>query len=319
MSSAVITTPAHSPQAVATDAATNKMSLDNILCAAPPMVLDQVNESASATQDPVTVGTAKMLHTPSPERDASAEMASTTEHAATTSDTEKDNGTDANVVREFVCMNDEYSECRTGQYTLKLSRKVISNHFGRNKGCTRKITNWPLFCRKHYQRATYNSDLWQRRKVNLINRQFDIIEQALPGTTYTVALKKSEEDRLNAFCRAQQFRGLSAEEAAAADGVAAKEDVSAFQAPIAVLHELGDYLGPNKSMDHVKVVLSLIDAMLRDGSTKEVPAIEFLPEDTAKNVPPVPQASNVAASRKTKKNKSGRVSKKGAIQKVGKN
>lgn len=39
--------------------------------------------------------------------------------------------------REFVCMNDEYSKCRTGQYNLALSRKVISDHFGRNKACTR--------------------------------------------------------------------------------------------------------------------------------------------------------------------------------------
>ncbi|KAF2654963.1 hypothetical protein K491DRAFT_679302 [Lophiostoma macrostomum CBS 122681] len=323
MSSAGITTPAHSPQPVASDAPTNKMSLNNILCATAPLVDDQTRESAPASEAPGAVDTAKMLHTPSPDRDASVDVASTLGDTAA-SHAEDDTSNDANIPREFICMNDEYCECRTGQYTLKLSRKVISNHFGRNKGCTRKITNWPLFCRKHYQRATYNSALWQRRKVNLINRQFDVIEQELPGTTYTVALKKSEEDRLNAFCRAQS-RGLSAEEAATADGVATKEGVSAFQAPIAVLHELGDYLGPNKAMLHAKQVLSLINDMLRDESTKEVPAIEFLPEKPANNaaktntsdIAPhlIPQVASAAASKKTKKNKSRRVSDKGAIRK----
>jgi hypothetical protein len=35
--------------------------------------------------------------------------------------------------------NDDYNECKTGQYTMDLSRKVISDHFGRNKACTRII------------------------------------------------------------------------------------------------------------------------------------------------------------------------------------
>lgn len=27
------------------------------------------------------------------------------------------------------------------------------------------IDSWPLFCRKHYERAIYNKDLWQIRKL----------------------------------------------------------------------------------------------------------------------------------------------------------
>ncbi|KAF2749590.1 hypothetical protein M011DRAFT_389580, partial [Sporormia fimetaria CBS 119925] len=177
--------------------------------------------------------------------------------------------------REFRCMNDEYSECRTGQYTLKLSRKVISNHFGRNKACTRLITSWPLFCRKHYQRATYKPALWQRRKVALILRQFAIIEEQFPGTTYTVSLKKSEMERLNTFARAMDS-GKTASEAGAL--VKEEEGGKAFMAPIDVLRELQHELGRGKTLDDVRGVMALVNTMLRDGETKEVPSIEFLPE-----------------------------------------
>ncbi|KAF2258005.1 hypothetical protein CC78DRAFT_549467 [Lojkania enalia] len=180
---------------------------------------------------------------------------------------------DALVVREFVCMNDEFSECRTGQYTLSLSRKVISNHFGRNKGCTRQIHDWPLFCRKHYQRATYKPDLWQRRKINLIARQLDVIENLHPGTTYDVSLKKSEMNRLNEYAR-KVSAGIPAGEAEAA--VAPDAEVKAFQAPISVLRELQLYLG-EKKLEDVKEIVALILDMLKKGETKEVPSIEFLP------------------------------------------
>ncbi|KAF2116193.1 hypothetical protein BDV96DRAFT_491887 [Lophiotrema nucula] len=180
----------------------------------------------------------------------------------------------APAVREFICMNDEYSECQTGQYTLALSRKVISNHFGRNKGCTRLIQDWPLFCRKHYQRATYKPDLWQRRKVFLILRQLDKIEELHPGTTYDVVLKKAEEKRLNDFAR-KMAGGMDA--ADAAETVAPDTDIKSFQAPVEVLRQLEFYLGPDRSKGKVQEVVALILDMLKKGETKEVPSIEFLP------------------------------------------
>jgi hypothetical protein len=209
--------------------------------------------------------------------------------------------------REFICMNDEFSECRTGQYTLNLSRKIISNHFGRNKACTRLIKDWPLFCRKHYQRATYKPALWQKRKVNLILRQFDIIEETLPGTTYEVSLKKSEMDRINTFARSTDA-GMSAQEAGAL--VAPNPDVKAFQAPIDVLRELHHWIGKNKSLKHVKEVLSVINTMIDSGECAEVPSIEFLPEI------PSARSSKPKAAKAAKPSKpAGRVNKKGAIQK----
>ncbi|KAJ4342062.1 hypothetical protein N0V87_001388 [Didymella glomerata] len=178
------------------------------------------------------------------------------------------------IEREFVCMNDEYSKCRTGQYTLALSRKVISDHFGRNKACTRDLTDWPLFCRKHYQRATYNKELWQVRKVKLILRQFDVIEAEFPGTTYDITLKKSEEDRINEFSR-KIAQGMSAEDAAAAVAPAAGK---AFEAPIDVLRELDQYIGKGKTMSEAKDAMDVISQMFQEKETEAVPAIEFLPQ-----------------------------------------
>jgi hypothetical protein len=186
------------------------------------------------------------------------------------------------VEREFVCMNDEYSKCRTGQYTLALSRKVISDHFGRNKACTRDLNDWPLFCRKHYQRATYNKELWQVRKVKLILRQFDVIEAEFPGTTYDITLKKSEEDRINEFSR-KIAQGMSAEDAAAA---VAPVPSKAFEAPIDVLRELDQYIGKGKTLSEVKDTMDVISQMLQEKETEAVPSIEFLPQLSSKVATP---------------------------------
>lgn len=197
------------------------------------------------------------------------------------------------IEREFVCMNDEYSKCRTGQYTLALSRKVISDHFGRNKACTRDLTDWPLFCRKHYQRATYNKELWQVRKVKLILRQFDVIEAEFPGTTYDITLKKSEEDRINEFSR-KIAQGMSAEDAAAA---VAPVSGKAFEAPIDVLRELDQYIGKGKTLSEVKDAMDVISQMLQEKETEAVPAIEFLPQLPGKIATP---KKSPAKSRLTK-------------------
>lgn len=216
-------------------------------------------------------------------------MPESTEETATPEATEQDDAVadDDSIKREFTCMHDEFSKCRTGQYTLILSRKVISDHFGRNKACTRSVSDWPLFCRKHYQRATYNKDLWQLRKVKLILRQFDIIEREYPGTTYDVTLKRAEEDRLNEFSR-KIASGMSASEAA--DAVAPAPGKT-FEAPIDVLRELDQYLGKGKTMRQVKDTMDVIYQMLQEKDTEQVPSIEFLPQLPGKTPTPSPQKS----------------------------
>jgi len=215
----------------------------------------------------------------------------------------------APVEREFECKNDDYAECQTGQYTIALSRKVISDHFGRNKSCTKVIKDWPLFCRKHYQRATYNSDQWQARKLQLVLRQFKIIEEQFPGTMYTVALKKSEEDRLNLYSR-KVASGMDNEDAA--EFVVPRTNKH-FEAPIDTLRELAMDLGADKTLEEVEQTVHNITNMLELGETKQVPSIEFLPQ--------LNEHGNTwtmatgGSPRKGKSPKTSRVNRKGGVQK----
>ncbi|KAF2277135.1 uncharacterized protein EI97DRAFT_375967 [Westerdykella ornata] len=277
------------------------MSIENLLS-------DPVEGPAS--QEPASSPSQKTATCDAHEAGSAAaqDLACTDEDMVEPSDAQDSTGAWSSIEREFECMYDEYSQCRTGQYTLSLARKVISNHFGRNKACTRLIDDWPLFCRKHYQRATYNSEQWQRRKVALIIRQFGIINTKYPGMTYTVALKKSEMDRLNTFARAMDA-GLSPQEAGAK--VAPVADVKSFQAPIDVLRELQHHLGPNKTMADVTQTMVDINKMLQDGDTKEIPAIEFLMEAPETKTTKSPQAVSKASPA------GARVSPKGAVKKPG--
>lgn len=212
--------------------------------------------------------------------------------------------------REFICMNDRHTRCQTGQYTKDLSRKVISDHFGRNKACTRDITEWPLFCRKHYQRATYDKAKWQIRKVHLILRQFDIIEKQFPGTTYKITLKKSEEIRLNQYSR-QVASGMSAEDA---EKCVAPVPGKHFEAPVEVLRELDLSLGRGKTYKEVRDIVDVILQMLEGNECEQVPAIEFLPELPSKSVSPVTVPTKSPVTKSTRSSK--RISNKGSVKKT---
>ena len=226
-------------------------------------------------------------------------------------DSNNDNSGSSAIVSagSFRCMNDEFEECRTGQTTMDLSRKVISDHFGRNKACTRLITDWPLFCRKHYQRATYNQKLWQARKITLILRQFDIIEDQFPGTKYTVALKKSEESRLNTFSR----KIAAGVDLSVATALVAPEKGKHFEAPVEVLREIEqlNYLGKDKKKFEVEAAVNSIRDMLENEDTEQVPSIEFLPQLDADGRP-----FDASSRNKKSKKSTPRVSAKGAIQKT---
>ncbi|KAF1944833.1 hypothetical protein EJ02DRAFT_452169 [Clathrospora elynae] len=217
--------------------------------------------------------------------------------------------------REFICVNDEHGRCKTGQYTMDVSRKVISDHFGRNKACTRDITTWPLVCRKHYQRATYNKAKWQRRKIELILRQFTSIEQQFPGTTYDIVFKKAEEARLNTYSR-QVASGTPPNEAETAVAPRAGKH---YEAPIDVLRELDQCLGRGKSNDEVKKVVDVILQMLEEEDVTQVPSIEFLPRVPGKVVSPKKSPAKARAPKSPKnptalKTRS-RVSAEGSIKK----
>ncbi|KAI8935323.1 hypothetical protein NX059_007908 [Plenodomus lindquistii] len=222
--------------------------------------------------------------------------------------------------REFFCMNDPCGRCMTGQYTKDLSRKVISDHFGRNKACTRDILEWPLFCRKHYQRATYNKSRWQVRKIELIIRQFDLIEAQFPGTTYDIHYKKSEEARLNRYSRLVTS-GMSTDEA---ELLVLPATGKHFEAPIKVLLDLDSLVTKGKSYEDARKLVGLISEMLAGGKTEQVPSVEFLPNIPNKTKKSPSKASS-SKSPRTPKGRSkdpkspgtpSRVSAKGSVKKT---
>jgi hypothetical protein len=279
------------------------MSFDNLLTPTPPITLSRPStpEQGMSIKSETSTADTPMSDAAAPHEDHDTDA------------TEEED--DDKIEREFVCINDEFTHCRTGQYTKDLSRKVISDHFGRNKACTRDLTDWPLFCRKHYQRATYNKELWQVRKLNLILRQFDIIDGKFPGTTYDIVLKKSEETRLNEYSR-KIAAGLAPADAAAA---VAPRPAKHFEAPIDVLRELDQYLGRSKSMQGAKDTVDVILQMLQEKETEQVPAIEFLPQLPMSTPSPKRSTPKKTAKSSTPKKSSkspSRVSAKGSIQKT---
>ena len=294
-----------------------------VSCAIPVTETGILQEHAQPTQDELHMSLLSSVSTLPSTGDAHSTEAATANGAATTAgiglkaeDDGSANGSSDTVMEDddiqtakvtgvptFRCMNDEYEDCHTGQVTMELSRKVISDHFGRNKACTRLITDWPLFCRKHYQRATYNQKLWQARKITLILRQLDIIEAQFSGTKYTVKLKKSEEDRLNVYSRAISTNAQPAEAAS----LVVPEEGRSFEAPVQVLHQLEklQYLGVNKTKQEIETTVNKIRDMFENGETEQVPSIEFLPQLDANGRP-----YDVDGRRKP------RVSSKGGIKKL---
>ncbi|KAH8730899.1 hypothetical protein GQ44DRAFT_606187 [Phaeosphaeriaceae sp. PMI808] len=234
-------------------------------------------------------------------------------------------------LREFICQNDNTKRCVTGQYEMKYSRKVISDHFGRNKACTRHIKDWPLFCRKHYQRATYDKPSWQKRKLDLIFRQFEVIETQFPGTTYQILFKKSENERINEYVRKvataesefkrtgdeKELKKQLAEIAKAYAPVSTKT----FEAPIEILQLLDNHVGKGKTKDEARDVVQFLFDEINEGRIEQVPSIEFLPSvpgkmDTPKKVLKTPSPKKLGKV-KTPKSKGtpGRVSAKGSVKK----
>jgi hypothetical protein len=319
MSTATLTNTAEDPQ---TDRVRETMSFSNILSSpsAPSASTDNIDVTMDAPilappLTPTKNGSAHKEETQSPATGTETSDLTPIEAADLfAEDTGKDLPDEE---RGFICMNDESSRCLTGQYSQELSRKVISDHFGRNKACTREITDWPLFCRKHYQRATYNKSLWQIRKLDLIFRQFDVIEADFPGTTYTIALKKSEHDRLGEYCK-KVMGGMSHEDAAELFKPTTGKH---FEAPIEILREIYPDMGANRTIDEVKNVVEKIHQQITDGATDQVPSVEFLPNlrgvvGSPKKAPKTPSPKKGSTAKtSTSKGTPGRLSAKGSVKK----
>lgn len=229
--------------------------------------------------------------------------------------------------REFICAYQLPDDCgvqkRGQQLTLKECRPCVSDHFGRNKSCTRRIPRMLRFCRKHYQRSAYHRKRWPFQKCELVVTQLEYIAEDVPGVTFEIKLKKSEMARLlkDSIVRAVVGRGKgkkkSGDGAQPADAsVTPSKSTSAtktFEAPIHILrHIQSTFCGKNKTMSDCTNVIDYVRSNLDHGVLSDMPTVEFLPENL-----PAPGKGVMTVSKATSKDveTSGRISVKGAVQK----
>ena len=148
-------------------------------------------------------------------------------------------------------------------------RKVVSHIFGRNKACTRELPNnlWIFWCRKHYQRFKYRNEddqKWHTVQLGLVRQQLDAFEDWGEIRSWTIALRKAEQDTLTKENK---------------NGVAYTNHVSSCWERFLI-----PYLGMNKTFAQVRRVLEDIqrefnepEYLNRDKKLKTFPGVEFLP------------------------------------------
>ncbi|KAL1648368.1 hypothetical protein SLS58_002121 [Diplodia intermedia] len=202
--------------------------------------------------------------------------------------------------REFTCwvMGDK---CNTGQHTLNLSRKMVSDYFGRNKSGTKKVDagRWIRACRKHYQRKSYQ-DQWRWHKGNVVVQQLRMIaaQQQQPPPRFRVSLKSSEARRLSDYKqRLVDERRLFDRTAPEVTAVADADGAEAGQAPLAVLQDIVDFVrnrgggggddaaGACLDADACEELVQRAVGWVKAGRCRRLPLFEMMPvfADEVKN------------------------------------
>ncbi|KAL1625217.1 hypothetical protein SLS56_007412 [Neofusicoccum ribis] len=184
---------------------------------------------------------------------------------------------------EFECWVMKGKRCTTGQSTLALSRKMVSDYFGRNKKETAHIEahRWLRACRKHYQRKSYQG-AWRHYKGTVVLRQLALVSAQEPGLRYCVTLKASEERRLQAHYGKLMAAGRTWDPAD--PEVAAVDPANPDHAPLAVLRDIKAFVdarkvGPDGEMaaeDCEELVTAAVE-MVKQGRCTRLPLFEMLP------------------------------------------
>ncbi|KKY22029.1 hypothetical protein UCDDS831_g03865 [Diplodia seriata] len=194
--------------------------------------------------------------------------------------------------REFSCwvMGDK---CNTGQYTLNLSRKMVSDYFGRNKTGTKKVDSgrWIRACRKHYQRKSYQ-DQWRWHKGNVIIQQLRMIaqqqRQRQRPARFKVSLKSSEARRLSLYkdklVNERRLFDRTAPEVIRVDDA---DGAEAGQAPLAVLQDIVDFVrahggddgatGGCLDADACEELVERAVGWVKAGRCRRLPLFEMMP------------------------------------------
>jgi hypothetical protein len=198
--------------------------------------------------------------------------------------------------------------CRTMQVDALASRLCVSDYFGRNKSATRLIKRPITWCRKHYQRFSYQAKSWQGTKLFLIQEQLERIECDDPSTTYNISLKKSELKRLS--------------EANNGDKIAvAARPLKKDESPIDSLQYIYDnILGNNKTKEECEEFVRWCSQERAKGTFDIIPRVEMVPnlkdDDDAVEDREDDIMTDATPITKTTSKKVSRISAKGAIKKA---
>ncbi|KAF5018150.1 hypothetical protein F66182_9877 [Fusarium sp. NRRL 66182] len=159
-----------------------------------------------------------------------------------------------------ICMAVE--SCTTGS----VPRKVISHLFGRNKVCTRRIPErvWVCMCRKHYQRIRYRTGA--DFSVTQIGMVYEQIVRMIFWSRGLENPNKTNQERI--AIRSWTF-SIRRREAKRLTDTTSRDLV-----PRWIMQSLGE----GKTHDEILDIVERLHQEIQQGSLKDVPPVEFLPE-----------------------------------------
>ncbi|KAF4436487.1 hypothetical protein F53441_13239 [Fusarium austroafricanum] len=168
-----------------------------------------------------------------------------------------------------ICMAVE--SCTTGS----VPRKVISHLFGRNKVCTRRIPErvWVCMCRKHYQRIRYRTGAdFSVTQIGMVYEQ--IVRMIFWSRGLETPSRTNQE---GIAIRSWTFSIRRREVKRLAD------TNSRDLVPRWIMQSLGE----GKTHDEILDVVERLHNEIQQGTLKDVPPVEFLPEvvDAFTNAP----------------------------------
>ncbi|KAJ4006786.1 hypothetical protein NW766_010193 [Fusarium irregulare] len=168
-----------------------------------------------------------------------------------------------------VCMAVE--NCTTGS----VPRKVISHLFGRNKVCTRRIPErvWVCMCRKHYQRIRY------RTGADFSVTQIGMVyEQIVRMIFWSRGLENSNRTNQEGIAIRSWTFSIRRREVKRMADTNGRDLI-----PRWIMQNLGE----GKTHDEILDVVERLHHEIQQGTLKDVPPVEFLPEvvDAFTNAP----------------------------------
>lgn len=168
-----------------------------------------------------------------------------------------------------ICMAVE--NCTTGS----VPRKVISHLFGRNKVCTRRIPErvWVCMCRKHYQRIRYRTGA--DFSVTQIGMVYEQIVRMIFWSRGLENPNRTNQEGIAIRSWTFSIRRREVKRMADTNG----RDLI----PRWIMQSLGE----GKTHDEILDVVERLHHEIQQGTLKDVPPVEFLPEvvDAFTNAP----------------------------------